>query len=149
MHLNDKTVHSIVDNLVPDIIIVITNKTISFKDEIGMTKKMREWVILCVNLKQPDNMYLNPKAHKPPLYPGRMITTGCGSYVENLSALTAYELKKANQEYRIIDTPNFIRKIDSLNASTILLQLIFPTCSLIFLGRWEYQYDNFTIILNI
>ena len=94
MHLNDKTVHSIVDNLdnlVPDIIIVITNKTISFKDEIGMTKKMREWVILCVNLKQPDNMYLNPKAYKSPLYPGRMITTGCGSYVE-----TAYELKKAN-----------------------------------------------------
>ena len=124
VHLNDRTVYSIVDNLdnlVSDIINVITNWTISFKDEIGMTKKIREWVIPCVDLNRPGNMYLNPKAHKPPLYPGRMITTGCGSYIENLSALTAYELKKANLEYRIIDTPHFLRKIDSLNASTILL----------------------------
>ena len=48
MHFNDKTVFSIVDNLdnlVSDIINVITNWTISFKDEIGMTKKIREWVI--------------------------------------------------------------------------------------------------------
>ena len=124
VHLNDRTVYSIVDNLdnlVSDIINVITNWTISFKDKIGMTKKIREWVIPCVDLNRPGNMYLNPKAHKPPLYPGRMITTGCGSYIENLSALTAYELKKANLEYRIIDTPHFLRKIDSLNASTILL----------------------------
>ena len=70
---------------------------------------------------QPGNMYLNPKAHKPPLYPGRMITTGCGSYIENLSALTAYELKKAVLLYRIVDTPHFLRKIDDLNSSNILL----------------------------
>ena len=39
--LDDKTVHSIVDNLdnlVSEIFNVITNWTISFKDEIGMTK---------------------------------------------------------------------------------------------------------------
>ena len=69
------------------------------------------------------HMYLNPKAHKPPLCPGRMITTGCSSYIENLSALTAYELKKAtlSLDYIIIDTAHFLEKIDSLNESTILL----------------------------
>ena len=41
----------VIRDIITDITIVITNKTISFKDEIGMTKKMREWVILCVNLK--------------------------------------------------------------------------------------------------
>ena len=55
------------------------------------------------------------------MYPGRMITTGCGAYLENLSALTAYELKKAMLEYRIVDTPHFLRNIDSLNDSNILL----------------------------
>ena len=57
------------------------------------------------------------RAHKPPLCPGRMITTGCSSYIENLSALTAYELKKAtlSLDYRIINTAHFLKKIDSLN----------------------------------
>ena len=124
VHLNDRSVYSIVynvDNLVTEIINVITEWTIEFKDEIGMTSKIKDWVIPCADRNQPGNMYLNPKAHKPPLYPGRMITTGCGAYIENLSALTAYELKKANLEYRIVDTPHFLRKIDSLNASNILL----------------------------
>ena len=44
-----------------DIINVITNSTISFKDEIGMTKKIREW-----DLNRSGNMYLYPKARKPP-----------------------------------------------------------------------------------
>jgi len=124
VHLNDRSVYSIVnnkDNLVVELIDVISNWTITFKDELGMSKKVKEWVIPCAELNQPGNMYLNPKAHKPPLYPGRMITTGCGSYIENLSALTAYELKKAVLDYRIIDTPHFLRKIDSLNESTVLL----------------------------
>ena len=124
VHLDDRSVYSIVDNvdnLVLEIINVITDWTVTFKDEIGMTNKIKNWVIPCVDRNQPGNMYLNPKAHKAPLYPGRMITTGCGAYIENLSALTAFELKKANLEYRIIDTPHFLRKIDCLNSSSILL----------------------------
>ena len=81
-------------------------------------KEVKRWKDVVI---RPGNMYLNPKAHKPPLYPGRMITTGCGLYIENLSALTAYELKKAILDYRIIDTPHFLRKIGNLNESTILL----------------------------
>ena len=124
VHLNDRSVYSIVNNvddLVSELIDKISCWTVKFIEELGMSKKVREWVIPCAKLNQPGNMYLNPKAHKPPLYPGRMITTGCGSYIENLSALTAYELKKAILDYRIIDTPHFLRKIDSLNESTILL----------------------------
>ena len=124
VHLNDRSVFSIVnnvDNLVSELIDKILCWTVKFKEELGMSKKVREWVIPCAELNQPGNMYLNPKAHKPPLYPGRMITTGCGSYIENLSALTAYELKKAILDYRIIDTTHFLRKIDNLNESTILL----------------------------
>ena len=65
VHLNDKTVYNSfvvnLENLVSDIINVITNSTISFKDEIGMTKKIREW-----DLNRSGNMYLYPKARKPP-----------------------------------------------------------------------------------
>ena len=61
------------------------------------------------------------KAHKAPSYPGRRITTGCGVYIENLSALTAFELKKSVLDYRIVDTPHILRKLDALNSSQQLL----------------------------
>ena len=65
----------------------------------------------------PGNIYINLKAHKPPTYPGRLITTGCNSYIENLSAITAYELKLVDIPYSLKDTPHFLRKIDDLNES--------------------------------
>ena len=77
--MNARSVFSIVnnvDNLVLEIIDKILCWTVKFKEELGMSNKVREWVIPCAELNQPGNMYLNPKAHKPPLYPGRIITTG-------------------------------------------------------------------------
>lgn len=124
VHLEDKSVYEVVDEpdkLVDSLIDKITDWTIEFKDEIGMTSKVKIWVIPNKDNNNPGNMYLNLKAHKPPLYPGRMITTGCSSFIENLSALTAYELKKSTLEYRIVDTPHFLRKIDEFNLSQKLL----------------------------
>ena len=86
-----------------------------------MTSKVRNWTIPNKEDNRPGNFYLNLKAHKAPLYPGRLITTGCGVYIENLSALTAFELKKSTLDYRIVDTPHILRKIDALNASQKLL----------------------------
>ena len=51
-------------------------------------------VIPDVDKQRPGNLYLNLKVHKPLPYPGSLITTGCNSYIENLSALTAHEFKK-------------------------------------------------------
>ena len=86
-----------------------------------MTSKIVSWVIPNEADNTPGSKYLNLKAHKPQAnYPGRVITTGCGNFVENLSTLTAYELKKSHIEYRVIDTPHFLRKLDVLNNSCIL-----------------------------
>ena len=85
-----------------------------------MTSKIIKWVIPSAETHQPGNIYLNLKAHKPPLYPRRLITTGCGALFENLSALTAFELKKSKLYYRIVDTPHVLRKLDELNSSNIL-----------------------------
>ena len=95
--------------------------TIQYQNEKGMTEKITKWVTPDVESQNPGNIYLNLKAHKPPAYPGRLITTGCNSYIENLSALTAHELKKVDLEYRLMDTPHFLRKIDELNESGLLL----------------------------
>ena len=75
-----------------------------------MTSKITDWVIPSPDTHQPGNIYLNPKAHKPPLNPGRLITTGCGAFIENLSALTKY----------IVDTPHYLRRVDQLNSSNTL-----------------------------
>ena len=86
-----------------------------------MTKKIKEWVTPDTETQTPGNIYMNFKAHKPPAYPGRLITTGCNSYIENLSALTAHELQKVDLDYRLMDTPHFLRKIDEINDSEILM----------------------------
>ena len=87
-----------------------------------MTSKIIKWAIPSAETHQPGNIYLNLKAHKPPLYPARFITTGCGALIENLSALTAFELKKSKLDYRIVDTPHIhvLRKLDELNSFNIL-----------------------------
>ena len=58
--------------------------------------------------------YLNYKAHKPEKgYPGRMITSGCGSPTERLSSWCEYHLKPLMTllPYRLEDTSHFIRKV--------------------------------------
>ena len=94
--------------------------TAQYENEAGMTDKIIDWVTPDIEAQNPGNIYLNLKAHKPPTYPGRLITTGCNSYIENLSALTAHELKKVDLEYRLMDTPHFLRKIDEINDSGLL-----------------------------
>ena len=87
-----------------------------------MTKKITKWATPDVESQNLGNIYLNLKAHKPPAYPGRLITRGCNSYIENLSALTAHELKKVDLEYRIMDIPHFLRNYEN-NIKKIFLKL--------------------------
>ena len=91
-----------------------------FKKEKGVTENIVKCITPNIEVQNPGNIYINLKAHKPPLYPGRLITTGCNSYIENLSALTAHELKKVEIPYALMDTPHFLRKVDDLNDSGIL-----------------------------
>ena len=58
--------------------------------------------------------YMNYKAHKPEKgYPGRMITSGCGSPTERLSSWCEYHLKPLMTKlpYRLEDTSHFLRKL--------------------------------------
>ena len=123
VHLQNREVYEVVadpPSLISELIVKIQSWTEKFKTEIGMTSKIIKWVIPSAETHQPGKIYLNLKAHKPPLYPGRLITTGCGALIENLSALTAFELKKSKLDYRIVDTPHVLRKLGELNSSNIL-----------------------------
>ena len=65
--------------------------------------------------------YLLLKAHKPEQnFPGRLISTGCNSYTNTLSALTAIELSKVELPYVIKDINHFLKKIHEINLSEIL-----------------------------
>ena len=62
--------------------------------------------------------YMNYKAHKPEKgYPGRMITSGCGSPTERLSSWCEYHLKPLMKKlpYRLEDTSHFIKKVIHYN----------------------------------
>ena len=123
VHLQNQEVYEVVEDppsLISELIAKIKCWTEKYKSEIGMTSKVTKWVIPSTDTHQPGNIYLNLKAHKPPLYPGRLITTGCGALIENLSALTAFELKKSKLDFRIVDSPHVLRKLDELNSSNIL-----------------------------
>ena len=123
IHLENREVYEIVQSptlLITELIGKIKCWTETYQNEPGMTSKIVKWVIPSVETHQPGNIYLNLKAHKPPLYPGRLITTGCGAFIENLSALTAFELKKSKLDYRVIDSPHVLRKLDELNGGNIL-----------------------------
>ena len=121
--LSDTTTYEVVEQVdaANKTIAEITEWANKFKKEKGMTNKIIEWVIPDINKQKPGNIYLNFKAHKPPEFPGRLITTGCNSYIENLSAITAFELKKVDIPYNLIDTPHFLRKIDELNKTSKLV----------------------------
>ena len=120
--------------------LAIINWCSKYKNEIGLTDKIYQFVTpddFC----KPGNNYVNPEAHKPEKnYPGRMISTGCASAIKNLSALTAHELTKVELDYAIQDTNHILRKIDEINelgvlsevTSIIQLHLISKQCFLIF-----------------
>ena len=85
-----------------------------------MVAKIVDAVTPVISKNKPGDLYLNIKAHKLFPHPGRLVTTGCGSYIENISALTAFELKKVDVSYVIVDKQHFLRKIYQLNASGVL-----------------------------
>ena len=91
------------------------------KEEL-LTKKVCDWILPDIKNK-PGNNYHNIKRHKEN-YPGRLISTGCGTYIENLSKLTAYEMKKCynNLKWCIKDVNHFLRLIDETNTTDFINQ---------------------------
>ena len=53
-------------------------------------------------------------------YIKKCISTGCASFIKNISALTAYELCKVPLPYCLKDTNHLLRKIHDLNCSNVL-----------------------------
>ena len=76
------------------------------------SQKQIQWMIF--EGDQFGYFYLNYKAHKPEKnYPGRLITSGCGSPTEHLSEWLEYHLKPlaAKCPYRLDDTPHLHRQL--------------------------------------
>ena len=147
--LNNSTIYSFVtdiDNAIPSINNRIRDWMAHYTDEIS--SKLQNWII-------DDNanfgyFYLNYKAHKPEKgYPGRMITSGCGSPTERLSLWCEYHLKPLMTllPYRLEDTSHFIRKVLIYNekASTENIPNNIILCS------WDIEamYPNITNDLGL
>ena len=117
--LNSETFELITnqDTAINSCIESISNWTLKYCDEPGMTNKVVKWVIPN-HENEPGNNYINLKAHKPQKqYPGRLISTGCNSFTKNLAILTSYELKKVDLEFCLKDTNEFLRQIDAFSKS--------------------------------
>ena len=103
----------------------VTNKIVDWaekwKSNKLLTTKLTEWIIPSSDNK-PGKISMNYKKHKKD-FPGRLITSGCGSLTENLSSLVATTLKPLAEAlpHIIMDTNEQLRKIDKLNASKILI----------------------------
>ena len=77
-----------------------------------------EWVTPSEEENEPGVNYMNLKAHKPEKnYPGRLISTGCNSYIKNLSIFTAEELKKVTLPHCLMDSNDLLMKMKELNES--------------------------------
>ena len=130
--LNDETTflkisdeQNAIDSCISDIKSWVTK----YKSEPGMTDKLSNWVIP-TNKNSPGNNYVNLKAHKPDKnYPNRLISTGCNSYIKNLSILTSYELKKVKLKYNINSTDEFLQQVHEINESGILKGKSILMCS--------------------
>ena len=84
----------------------------------GMTLNFIDWVTPSTEDNEAGVNYMNLKAHKPEKnYPGRLISTGCNSFIKNLSIFTAEELKKVDLPYCLRDTNELLQKINLLNDS--------------------------------
>ena len=87
----------------------------------GLTLNFMEWVTPKVDTNEPGVNYMNFKAHKKEQnYPGRLISTGCNSYIKNLSIFTAEELKKVKLPHCLKDSDELLQKINLLNDSKTL-----------------------------
>ena len=82
-----------------------------------LTPKLKSWIVPS-KFKKPGKLYMNYKKHKPAQdYPGRLITSGSGSYTENLSAFTSIFLKPCRKElgHCILDINDLLRRLDTVN----------------------------------
>ena len=94
--------------------------------------------------------YMNYKAHKPEKgYPGRMITSGCGSPTERLSSWCEYYLKPlmTKLSFRLEDTSHFLRKLLIYNEKRLCEDDPRP----IILCSWDIEamYPNITNELGL
>lgn len=92
----------------------ISDWTIEYPDV--LSDKLKDWI---VNDKANCGYYyLLYKAHKPEKnYPGRLITSACGSPTERLSSWIEYHLKPmmSSLSYRLEDSSHFLRNIETVN----------------------------------
>lgn len=118
VHLNDTSTFDKIDDqaaAINNAIKAVTDWTIKYSTEPGMTTKLQNWLIP-THENTAGNNYLNLKAHKPHLdYPGRLISTGCSSYTKNLAIFTRHELRKVPLEHCVKDTRDFMRKLIDIN----------------------------------
>ena len=94
----------------------------NWQNESLLTPTLQEW-ITPDGTKKPGNIYMNYKRHKPDQnFPGRLITSGVGSFTENLSSLVALELKPLVEQlpHVLVDTNHLLRKIAEMNANNII-----------------------------
>ena len=115
--LSNPLIYSIVEN-VDDAILQINNRIKAWIDKypLEMSPQLHEWVIN--DKAEFGYFYLNYKTHKPEKnYPGRLITSGCGSPTENLSVWIEYHLKPLMSElsHRLEDCSEFLRKLELYN----------------------------------
>ena len=88
----------------------------------GMTLNYIDWVTPSADNNEPGTNYMNFKAHKPDKnFPGRLISTGCNSYIKNLSILTAEELKRVDLPHCLKDSNELLHRIEQLNKSGVLV----------------------------
>jgi hypothetical protein len=83
-------------------------------------------------------VYMNYKAHKPEKnYPGRYITSGCGSPTERLSMWIKHYLKPLMNKlpYRLQDTSHFLRLLKDYNERRGLEESPLP----VILCSWDIE----------
>ena len=81
-----------------------------------ISKRLASWIVK--EESRPGYDYCNYKVHKPQAnYPGRLITSGCGSPTENLAAWSDYYLKQLAVElpYVLKDSSEFLYQIQKFN----------------------------------
>ena len=85
-------------------------------DTRDISKRNSDWVLK--EESRPGYNYANYKAHKPQdNYPGRLITSCCGSPTENLAEFSDYYLQQiaVKLPYVLKDTSHFLFEIDKFN----------------------------------
>ena len=119
--LSDSTTFTLVDSntsIVTEIELKITNWADTYSKTGDISNKLANWI--CKENGRPGYNYGNYKVHKPEKnFPCRMITSGCGSPVENLASFSEFYLHPlvSKLQYVTKDNTHFLQKLDSFNSS--------------------------------